>query len=82
MEIADEHRTAIQSTIARMRCPKGFECYKSGFMKLGKVRSVLEGKLVECLEHRQEACEFAVDFGSGRFCECPLRDFLLKKLDI
>jgi hypothetical protein len=46
------------------------------------VRSVLGGKLIECLEDDQKACKFAVDFGSGHFCECPLRDFLLKTLNI
>ncbi len=82
MEITDGHRTTIQSMIGRMQCRKGFECCQSEFQKLCKVRSVLGGKLIECLEDDQKACKFAVDFGSGHFCECPLRDFLLKTLNI
>ncbi len=80
--MADEHRTTIQDVIGRMQCRKGFECCGPGFQKPCKVRSVLGGKLIECLEDAQKECEFAVDFGCGRFCECPLRDFLLRTLDI
>lgn len=82
MEITDGQRTTIQGMIGGMQCQKGFECYQSGFQKLCKVQSVLGSKLIECQDDGQKACQFAVDFGCGRFCECPLRYLVLKTLNI
>lgn len=82
MEAAEAYTKTIQSIMDGMQCPKAFECYKSGFQGLCAARPAKDGRLTECVMDRREACRFAVDFGLGRFCECPMRNFLLKTLHI
>jgi hypothetical protein len=68
--------------MAQMECGKDFACYKSGFEKVSKARDDgLEG-YVWCLEEEMTArgCDFAVCYGRGVLCKCPLRIYLAKKL--
>jgi hypothetical protein len=82
MEATEAYVEMIKSIMGNMQCPRAFECYTSGFQKLCAARPVKGGRLTECGKDGQAACKFAVDFGLGRFCECPLRSFLLKTLHI
>jgi hypothetical protein len=77
----EEVRKRIEQIAAGMKCPKGFRCARSGFEELCKAKDVgLDGYL-ECLEKNARECPFALPFGYGHFCECPLRVYIAKKLD-
>jgi len=82
MQVDESHKQMIENVIGTMQCPKAFECYTSGFQRICAARAVKGDRLIECLADNEETCKYAVDFGLGRFCECPLRNFLLKTLHI
>ena len=82
MEIAEEHRNAVGWIAEGIQCAHGFDCFKAGSVRLPRVREVVPGKLVECLEDTRQPCAFAVDFGTGRFCECPVLDYIRTRLGI
>lgn len=81
MEIAEAHKI-IEHIMGSAECPKDFECLAPGGDTLCQARSLLDGRLTECLADSRETCMFAVDFGIGCFCECPMRSFLLKTLGV
>ena len=76
-----EYEKEIEEIIGRMKCPKDFECYKSGFEVLCKARSVEAGSrsLLICLEKNALECKF-LNLESGYFCDCPLRIYIARKL--
>lgn len=82
MEISAEHKRRMDEIIRGMQCPKDFECYKSGFEKLSKVRFVADAKLIECLEQTGRTCKSGLSFGSSIFCECPLRNYIAKNFHV
>jgi hypothetical protein len=82
MEITQEHEDRIQEIMREMQCPRDFECYKTGFEKLSKVRIVGSGMLVECLEEKAKDCGLKFSFGFGYFCKCPLRKYVAKNLKV
>ncbi len=76
----DAVKLKIEEIVAGMKCPKGFACANSGFETLCKARDFgLEGYL-DCLEEEPAACSFALSFGHGHLCQCPLRVYIAKKL--
>lgn len=76
----EELTKKIEEIISGMQCPKGFKCAKGGFEYLCKANDFgLEGYL-DCLEEKLEQCIFALYFGFGHLCQCPLRVYLAKKL--
>jgi hypothetical protein len=82
MNISASHAENIDKIKLSMKCPKAFECHKSDFSKLCKVRDLGLTGLVECLTDHQDECVFAIPFGFGHFCKCPLRVYLAKELRI
>ncbi|MBN2137400.1 MAG: hypothetical protein JW720_06315 [Sedimentisphaerales bacterium] len=70
----------IRRIISNMKCSKGFECYKSGFKRLCKIRNVNDGKVIECSPENTFPCEFRFEFMSKRFCKCQLRHFIARTL--
>ena len=80
MEITQEHNTRIEEIISGMECPKDFECYKSGFEDLAKIKIFRDGDLVECLGERPQFCKFSFRFGLDYYCKCPLRKYIAKNL--
>lgn len=76
----DEDRKKIEEILAGMQCSKNFKCAESGFEHLCRARDFGDEKYLECLEENPWACSFALDFGSGHLCQCPLRVYLAKKL--
>lgn len=80
MEIAQQHRKQIEEIISRTECPKRFECHRSGFARLGRVKFLAEGKLLECLEDNPGDCAFGVSFKFATFCKCPLRNYIAENL--
>ena len=76
----EEDRKQIEEIMAGMQCPKDFQCAKSGFEHLCKARDFGLDHYLECLEENPRICPFALPFGYGHFCQCPLRVYLSKKL--
>ena len=75
------YKKEIEEIIGRMKCPKDFKCYKSGFEVLCKARSVEAGNrsLLICLEKNPLECKFLA-LERGYVCKCPLRSYIAKKL--
>ena len=82
MEIPEEHRKKVEVIAERIECPRGYECCKAGSARRPRVREVVTDQLIECLEDSHQPCAFAVDFGSGRFCECPVLNYIATSLGI
>jgi hypothetical protein len=80
MQVQAVHKRRIQEIMREMKCSKDFECYKSGFTNLSRVKDIGMKTFVECLAENGQACEFSFPFGDRRFCKCPLRIYLAKKL--
>ena len=73
-------REAIEAIMAQMQCPANFECVESEFQVLCKAEDFGLERYVECLEHNAKLCKFAVSFGVGYLCRCPMRVHLSKEL--
>ncbi len=82
MNITASHSENIENIKLSMQCPRAFECHKSHFAQLCKVRDLGLTDLVECMADRSNNCVFAIPFGFGHFCKCPLRVYLAKELRI
>ena len=78
MEISQEQKGQIEKIIMDMECPKDFECYKSGFAHIGKVKYAGIESFLECSEEKPEICRFSLPFGYAYLCECPLRNYIAK----
>ena len=78
--MTQEHMTKIEAIIGRLKCPKDFKCYKSGFEALCKAKDVGLKLYLECLEQNSFECPFSVSFGRSHYCKCPLRVYLAKEL--
>jgi hypothetical protein len=76
----DEDRKKIEEILDRMICPKNFKCADSGFEQLCKARNIGLENYLDCLEENPPACLFALPFGSGYLCHCPLRVYLSREL--
>ena len=70
----------IEDIIAHIQCPKGFSCYRSGFVDLSQVRDIGLESFVECLEEDPQTCLFLVPFASKHLCRCRLRIYVAKQL--
>jgi len=75
----DDHRERIEEIIGKIQCPKNFKCAESGFENLCKAKDIGLSAYLECHEENPQKCQFAVLFGAGYFCQCPLRVYLAKK---
>jgi hypothetical protein len=72
----------IEEIIGEMKCPKDFKCYKSGFKNLCKADDIGLKSLIVCLEEKPYECNFSRLFGDSYFCECPLRKYIVKELEM
>jgi hypothetical protein len=80
MELTAEQRTEIDKIAAGISCPKDFECYKSGNGKVCKTRDFGLEQYLDCLEDEPHNCEFALSFGDGYLCTCPVQLYISKNL--
>jgi hypothetical protein len=78
----EKHKKKIEEIIGTTKCPKDFKCTESEFEVMGKVKDVGLENYIECLESDSRVCMFALSFGDGYLCQCPLRVYLAKKLKI
>lgn len=76
----EEDQKRIEGLLAGMQCPKNFKCIDSSLESLCKAKDFGLENYLECLENNPPACKFALRFGGGYFCQCPLRVYLNKKL--
>ena len=76
----EEDRKKLEEIMAGMKCPKDFKCAKSGFEQLCKSRDIGLENYLDCLEGPPSDCSFALSFGYGHLCQCPLRVYIAKKL--
>jgi len=76
----EKDRKKIEEIMAGMKCPQDFACAESGFTRLCKARDFGLDNYLECLEEEPSRCSFAVPFGYGYFCQCPLRVYISKSL--
>ena len=76
----DDDRKRIEEMTGNIKCPKNFKCVESGFENLCKAKDFGLDDYLECLEEDPQKCKFALSFGNGYFCQCPLRVYLAKKL--
>jgi hypothetical protein len=79
--LKEEDLEKIEAIIGKMSCPKMFKCADSGFEKLCKARDFGVQSYLDCLDENSDECPFALPFGDGYLCQCPLRVFLSKKLN-
>ncbi|MCP4614539.1 MAG: hypothetical protein GY845_38150 [Planctomycetes bacterium] len=78
----EEDRKKTEEIMGEMSCPKSFKCAESGFEMLCKAKdNGLKGYL-DCLDAEASRCTFALQFGDGYFCKCPLRVYLSKELKL
>jgi len=71
----------IEDIICKIKCPKDFECYTSGFKKLCRTRDIGLDSFIACLGTDPQECKFSIHFGEVFFCRCPLRICISKNLD-
>lgn len=81
MEISGVLKTKIEKITSNIKCRKDFECYKSGFEKLTKVKNFEGANLFQCLGQNAYQCEYSFPFGDAYFCKCPLRSYIARKLN-
>jgi hypothetical protein len=70
----------ILKIIDGIQCPKDFECYKSEFEHLCKIKDIGLDSFLECLDKEANGCTFSVYFGGTHYCRCPLRMYIYKEL--
>ncbi len=81
IEAVDEAvRRRMNEILGGMECPKGFKCAESGFENLCKARDIGVLGYLDCLEAAPDRCTFALPFGYGYLCKCPLRVHVAKTL--
>lgn len=76
----EEMSRRISELMDAMECPKGFKCAESGFENLCKAGDIGLERYLVCLEEDPPQCVFALPFGEGYFCQCPLRVYIAKNL--
>ncbi len=76
----DEDKQKIEKIMAGMQCPKNFKCAEYGFKHLCRAQDIGFEEYLDCLEDQPSECSFALHFGDGYMCQCPLRAYLAKKL--
>lgn len=80
MNMEQRDKEKINKIISGFQCPKGFKCYKSGFENVCKAKDVGMETFLICLEDDPKGCVFAIPYGRGHFCHCPLRIYIAKEL--
>ena len=78
--IEQDEKEQIEKIIGGLKCQKGFECYKSGFASLCKVKDIGLDSLLICLDGKAQKCKFATSLGDYQICKCPLRLYIAKNL--
>ncbi len=78
----ETHRIRIKEILGEISCPKDYQCVDSGFRALCKAEDVGSDHFMRCLEADPDGCPFAIPCRGAVYCECPLRVFICRNLDI
>jgi hypothetical protein len=70
----------MENIICKIKCPKDFECYRSGFKILCRAKDIGLDSFIACLVAVPQDCKFSINFGEAFFCHCPLRICISKNL--
>ena len=76
----EKTKKEILAIIVKMKCPKNFQCYKTGFENLCKANDIGMKTFVECYQETPDECKFSSHLGTFYVCKCPLRIYIAKKL--
>ncbi len=71
-------REYIRELMGTVSCRKDFECADKGFEQLCLARDIGLDKHLECLDPDVACCSFALTYGEGYYCRCPIRVYLGK----
>ena len=74
----DEDRRMIEEYAGSLQCTRNFKCVESGFEDLCQAKYIGVDNYLECQDEDPWECSFVLSFGSGHFCQCPLREYLCK----
>jgi len=80
VQMEPDHEREIRQLISEFDCPKNFICYKSGFSNLCKAEDIGLEPYLECFDESSKECAFLLSYANVRFCDCPLRLYIAKKL--
>ena len=75
----EEFKKEITEIIGDLKCPKDFECHRSGFNNMCKAMDIGMETYAECMEEDPD-CLFSTKIGSFHYCKCPLRVHIAKEL--
>jgi hypothetical protein len=59
-----------------VNCRNNFECYEKGIENFKKVKDSYNGVLLNALTDDAKYCPYAIAFGYGYFCHCPVLKYL------
>jgi hypothetical protein len=68
IRMEEDHKKEIEKSIDGLKCPKDFQCYKSGFTALCKARDIGLEAFLLCLDESSHECHFSRPFGNVFFC--------------
>jgi hypothetical protein len=78
--VEKDHKREIENIIGKIKCPKSFKCYESGFDNICRAKDFGIESFLLCLENNPRDCKFSIPFKRSYLCHCPLRIYLSKKL--
>ena len=70
----------IKEIIGELQCPKQFCCIEDGLEFGCKANDVGLEEYLECLDESYPPCPVLVTLGTKRYCNCPVRIYICKKL--
>ncbi len=74
------HQKRIEEIKTSMDCPKNFQCVDDDSVALCTAKDLGLENCVECLYQQPQGCVFAISFGHGHLCRCPMRVYLAQNL--
>ena len=75
-----DYKKELEKIVGGIACPKNFRCYKSEFRNLCKAKLIEGESLIVCLEENPPECIFSYSYAIRYYCQCPLRDYIARKL--
>ena len=83
-DMHEAQKRKIQEIMDGMHCPRDFDCTKSNFETVCKAKDLGLGltDYVKCFGEAHHNCTFALPFGEGHLCRCPLRVYVARALKI
>ncbi|MHC4271407.1 MAG: hypothetical protein ACYST2_03745 [Planctomycetota bacterium] len=80
MNSVKERNPELNEIIADVDCAKDFECCKSDFVNLCRIKINERDSFIECLEESSDSCTFSLPCVEKRYCLCPVRIHIARTL--